>query len=807
MDDPPPVRITVILSVRPVPGNQQAEIVLRDDTGEEIAGPVRVKVYPRQWGRLPRLMQKLQRTSDVDHLSAALFPDDIQRTLIDAVVREVAGRRRRVRVLIRLDVDATLQSIAWEYARFPMWRTDRFLETSEFLLVHDTVAVEHLMTPTNGAAPRTPRAWGDVLVTTATRVTGTLNGTPFSPAADAADGGLISTAVSDSGLRVTAPPEPLTPSDLCKHLSRSPYVWYFGGHHHDGGLVLAEGTSQRPVRMSGAAVVEAATAFGVDLVVLASCGAADTLQSPATLAARLVLAGVPYVVAFRTPVTHTQAQIFAEGFFSALREGHEIAEATAAGNSRRPDGPNAVVFSSLPVGSRYTPRVPAPVTDTGGFDVYRLLASSRSELGRIPVRERFRARLDVWCVRRGPLLAVVAGAGSAAAEGLTAVEHLVPYPAVRRWFTADVAGAPPPSVEALRRRLTDADGWHPELDGDQVGLVLRSRDRSGSDVKSWVDGTRQLLSRAAILVEVDAATRIDGVTEALAVARRLGLPEIFVRPVASDTSRTGRSETGPDVAGQIVQSLRGRWPAAAAGAAAAPRALSLSVDPTAAAVALTEQLNETDCWASGEELILAQIRDLLSELYPAVLEAHAKNRHWPARLASLRVACATDRELDSWIESSEWPEPRRGLLKPDEVVALVLALMRHHTDQRVVQQWLRYTDAPVLKELQSVWANHGRDEATFFHDASIDLALAGVRAGLGVGVRLTDIPNAKVRPGAWVLFARRGVTESDAAWLATLNHEPFRGLFDSAEAEELSAPHQDQLSHLMRALAPDLNTT
>ncbi|MER5977303.1 CHAT domain-containing protein [Streptomyces sp. NPDC001857] len=674
-------------------------------------------------------------------LAKALFPPSTRPRFRAAV--EALGRDRRLRIRLRLPTPTggqpfSLAELPWEAVRVPgpdagpgVWDGwVRDLERSPIpygeLGRDERFTLVREVQPTRADLPGARPMYSRVVIADATGVQGfvhTLSGThtigrPGDRETAAADSGLVASVLERSHLRAEAVPSPASADTIRRWLVAGAGALYFGGHHVEGGLVVADRPgSTEAALLDGGTLTRWLLDFEVPLAVLLACDSAgsaarsDSGTRPLPLAERMARDGVPHVVAVQGTVSHQQAAEFAGSFFASLAAAKDIDVAVSAssrafaGCTSRP-----VLYSGrgrrMSIALDKKPR-PRPSRST---DAHRIAQGSEEPV--LP-DERFRVSLETrWTLftpDAGESCAydVVADpSGGDLVKPLNEWEKMLQRAGLggdrtlrepRHWYTFDhdaQGGRLPNGHDELARALGESYRPRPrERHPDEpphrgVGLVVRKKaDGEGDSDFVWVLQQLPSLDWDLRMIVVQNHGPIDAVRRAAdTVARQLGLPEYLVKAHA-----TG----GHDVRG---------------------------------------------------------------------------GRTGVALLDSLRLAATDDAELDRWLSAAAAGEGRlpvpddfRGLKVPSIVIdAVVLALIRSDAPGRTaaLAAWVNEGPSNPVR-----WAVDAKEHGVTAADLSnADHAIALDRAGL-LPDHFRQFDPEGLQRGSWARLARRQPTEEDAAWL------------------------------------------
>ncbi|MFF3737950.1 CHAT domain-containing protein [Streptomyces sp. NPDC002566] len=728
-------------------------------------------------------------------LGKALFPPSTRPRFRAAV--EARGRDKKLRIRLRLPTPTgeqpfSLAELPWEAVRVPRpdagpgvwdgWVRD--LERSPIPFAElgrdERFTLVREVQPAGRGTTSTSRAYGRVVIADATEVHGrvdTPSGThtvkrPGDREAAATDSGLVRSVLDGSPLKADAVPSPATADTIRRWLVAGAGAFYFGGHHVEGGLVVADRPgSTEAALLDGGTLTQWLLEFQVPLAVLLACDSAgpaaqpDGGTRPLPLAERMARDGVPYVVAVRGTVSHRQAADFAGSFFASLAAEEDIDVALAAsshvftGSTARP-----VLYSGrgrrMSIALDKTPRPTPP----GSTDAHRVAQGSEEPV--LP-DERFRVSVETrWTLftpdEGQPCVYDVLADPSCGdlAEPVNEWEKMLhragrggdrPLREPRHWYTFDhdaQGGRLPNGHDELARALVEPYRPRPrqrhrdEPPHRGIGLVVR-KEAAKATLPGFVRDLRKLpmldWDLRMIVVQLhDPGKCIDTVRRAAdTVARELGLPEYVVKAHAPGGEGVG---------------------------------------------------------------------------------GHDGGRAGAALLDSLCLAATDDAELDRWLSAAAAREGRlhvpgdfRGLKVPSTVIdAVVLALLR--------------ADAPGWKAALAAWANEGPSKPVRW---AMDVAAAATDAEEGrVTLTADDLSDADraialdrarllpalfrqldpegLRPGSWALLARRQPTEEDAEWLWGMVPAPRRLAKLEPDTGDYDYQLEEDLHECRTAFRPEL---
>ncbi|MGW0750222.1 CHAT domain-containing protein [Streptomyces sp. NPDC002587] len=606
-------------------------------------------------------------------------------------------------------------------------------------------------------------------------------------------------------------PPPADPAAIHRDLAGGPLAFHFGGHHVDGGLVVAREPGSRAAHwLDGDTLAAWLVDERVPLAVLMACGSASPApdgegRHEASLAERLARAGVPYVVAVDGNVRDGQAGDFAGRFFEALVKGVDVDLAVLAG---------ARAFAGTDVHPvLFTSRAGAPLRL--GTPAPREASSMSSVAHRVPtdvtdrLDERFRVCLTAeFCLREGAFTSVLADpSGNNLADLLTRTEQdLWRVRAERKepldgerlhWYTYESQrNLPDLNAESLRLTLGPAFDH-----GRPMGLVIR-RPASFPAALDWTGHVRELRRllpglRGVVLQVHDGplpATR----RTARRIAEELGSDEYLVRAPEHPDARD--------------QDLSG------AALAEALKAAGVTVPPGLPdAPAVVSRLNDAGSpWGdvTAEARALRAVRAGRPDLGDELLRAHAADRSDPARWASLWATEGDDAATRAWLRAAHragrlpQPEAFRGVaLTPTMVDTVVLGLLQTglHTGD-AFRAWIEEQNpSDAVTAAVGVAAREGgavraQDLASPEHAVALD------RAGLLSGPDFTELDPRGRQLGSWTLLTRLPLTASRMTWV--LDRSPARrslvGLGGELPGRVTDYDLQDELHDLRRALRQSL---
>ncbi|WP_406064602.1 CHAT domain-containing protein [Streptomyces sp. NBC_01077] len=805
-------------------------------------------------------------------LAKVLFPPPVRHLVADRTAPLGPRRYLRIRLLLP-DVEELgpydLGTLRWEAVRVPSALAGRdawtaWADTLElppdggtplgrhpwFTLVRDVVP-KHPPSPSVGAAP------GLVTVADATSVHGAITtrggraATVPEPAPGAlgdADGRRVEAAVRDSRLTARAVDSPATAEAIRQTLAGGAQVFYFGGHHVAGGLVVGDSPGGGGAAWLDVDVLSAwLRDGGVGLAVLMACdsagpsdtgptGSADSTpvgrpggashgEEPGGSAAeRLVRAGVPHVVAVQGKVSHDQAARFAGRFFTALVGGLDIDLALREGTEAL-EGAAAVPVlyarhdsARLAVGLLPTLR-PAQLAPVA----HRMPIGGGTALT-LP-DERHRVQLDVrWCLAERPVRDVLADPGADdLPTPLTEAEWVLlrargakglPHEDLRRWYVHDVIAGRLPGTEAeLRVAVSPAYTGLPPESHRGVGLVLRCR---AADVPAAgfpgaldrLDGFGWDLRAVVLQVYGEHASEVQEAAEHL--ARTLGRDEYLVRAHRPEGDTPGPSRPSP-LAGLSALGAEDRG---AGRLLEVARAVTDPVMPGPAPAVdvrtVVEDLNSGAVWGdpADERKVLAAVRLWWPSLYGPLLEACSAGRTGPGRAMSLRLAADRDDDLDRWLRAAGGDLPLPWHIGPLDrstpfADSVVLGMVR--TGLRgngAFEEWLDEASGAVSAAVALL----ERPESPFGGpDMELpEVAVALDRAGVLAAAHLKDLDPGGRWPGSWALLARRPLTMETAGWLYGLDEGQRRALGIAPASDRFDLVFEDQLVAIREAFTPPL---
>ncbi|MEU6420480.1 CHAT domain-containing protein [Streptomyces spiralis] len=615
----------------------------------------------------------------------------------------------------------------------------------------------------------------------------------------------------------TRPVEP-APADVeavHRALAGGPLAFYFGGHHVDGGLVVARQPESTDAHwLDGDTLAAWLVRERVPLAVLMACDSAspaagDEGLHEAGLAERLALAGVPYVVAVDGKVRDGQAADFADRFFTSLVRGHDVDLAVLegagafAGSDARP-----VLFTSR-AGAALRLGTPAP----------REASSMPSVAHRVPAAvvdrldERFRVCLKAeFCLREAPFTAVLADpSGDDLADLLNRTEQDLWRTRAEReelsdgerlhWYTYNSPrNLPDLTAESLHLALFP--GYRP---GRPLGLVVRRPASFPTKRMDWTGNERELRrllpGLRGVVFQVHGEPLPAARHTAREIARGLGAEEYLVRAPEHPDARA--PERFGAALGEALESCRATLPA------------GLS-DASAVVGHLNDAGSAWDDLPGGEAGVLRAVRAAQPDIGDELLDAHAVGRSDPARWASLWATEGDDAATRRWLRAAHRagrlppPEAFRGVvLTPTMVDTVVLGLLHTglHTDD-VFRAWLeeqRPSDAVVAAAEVAARGEHAvraEDLASPEHAVALD------RAGLLSGSDFTVLDPRGQRLGSWTLLTRLPLTTSRMAWV--LDRSPARrSLVGLGSGRPSGVPDYellDELHDFRQALRPSLFT-
>ncbi|MFD9127452.1 CHAT domain-containing protein, partial [Kitasatospora sp. NPDC059571] len=427
---------------------------------------------------------------------------------------------------------------------------------------HPRFTLVREVAPDGPAPPAAPAATGRVVIANATAVRGPIR-TPAERTVEAPGAGAIGDAdvrsvEAGGGRSRRAPagvPAPATADGILGSLPGA-LALYFGGHHVDGGLVVAAAPgTDRADWLDGDRLAGQLVDARVQLAVLMACdSAAAAGRDQRSLAEHLARAGVPYVLAVHGRVHDGQSADFAGGFFTAVEEGVEVDRALRRA-SRAFAGSEAVpvLYTSRPEADLHIERRPETAPSVLSGVAHRIpVGPSGGGAGAWP-DERYRLHLETaLCLAGDGGPEVLADpAGDDLVEPLGAAEHLLQSrrPSVdgRRWFAYESEGAQPPATaSALFGKLSPR--YRPRSGAAEAdrgtGLVVRRRASlpTALDWPAYLAGLRACLpGLQAVVVQVHGEDPRAVVLAAERIADRLGRAEYLSRPAPPRPAAPPRS--------------------------------------------------------------------------------------------------------------------------------------------------------------------------------------------------------------------------------------------------------------------------
>jgi hypothetical protein len=620
-----------------------------------------------------------------------------------------------------------------------------------------------------------------------------------------------------------------TETALREALGGEAFAFVFGGHHVDGGIVLAQpDDATRGVLLAADDLGRQLMAAGVVIAVLVACagaapggGRGRAAVDPST-AQRLVAAGVPFVIAMRDDVVDGVARQFVFAFFRLLGQRRPLDQALSQAAREAEAGTQAICSAQLYTSwlhEVYDLADPPAPSSIAGLAAYQVPAGWRPALGPCPVTDDHRVDLGTQlCLDRRPRTAVVCGPpGRSLADALNdierqsvrlalhelrAVAQVVVPP--RRWVEIEAKGEPPLGPDDLRRRLpTDA------FDGTR-GYVLRRLDPA--DAGRWHGRLRAAAPGCAIVVAVEAPQAMDAIALAAEIGDALGAKDtrvdVMTRVRPGDEAGSGelRAPIGTDeavLAGlEALVAVERRRRGLDAGASPVPvPPLPRDLDPALVAAAIVRARNAAapEGGPAVEAATIVEVRDWAPWYYRPLLARHAAERTGPARYASLSAAAAFDADVDAWLDAA--PPPRNpgdvplALRDARLLSAVLLGSRRRGRPLDDEQAWLAYAEGSAAA-VAVARPGAGPPSAVAELVASVDVAVAASRAGLTDDLRAPDLPTPAGSRGWWALVGRSALVEDTARWLGGLP------LAARATAGLLGA--DETFDHVLAELAADM---
>ncbi|MDF9811473.1 CHAT domain-containing protein [Streptomyces sp. SPB162] len=797
-------------------------------------------------------------------LGKVLLPPDVRRRILAELQALNDGDRLRIRVRLprpSAERGFSLGALPWERVRVPeadvhqrppAWRAWAAGEDDpqpyrelrfdpRFSVVREVAGSTTAHAPADGG--------GGAVIADATAVHGDII-TPRGvesvpePAAGSTsdrDGRQVAAALRGSPFESRSVAAPATAKAIRSALPDAA-LFYFGGHHLDDGLVVASAPGESRGELLDAATLSGwLTGYGVRIAVLMACDAASaSVAAPASgsaskrsnlsLAERLAIDGVPYVVAVHGTVSDGASVRFAGRFFHALLQWRDIdvAVAEAATGMNEP--------TALPVlytGRRSTTlrlrelRPPRRAVLPSVAHRMALPPAGSRDLG--TADERFRVHLETrWCLQAGPLVDVLADPSG---DDLVTLLERAEFdlkggdkerPDRRRWYEVEAERLHEPGA---RRELlsalssddaaSDDEASEAHLPGRGSGLVVRRRVHAYSPLLDWpscLAGLRRLVpDLRAVVFQVHGEDAENVHHAAVEIAGDLRCDEYLIRlpPLRARLGAAPRAGSHAlTAAAHVLEEVR-KEPAPFSGGPTLP------ID----AVAVVDDLNVGDGWGDwrAELDVLRSVAARWPAVFPALMEAHAARRTGVGRYASLLLAASRDDELGRWLRAaarrlpcpSDFPRVR----VPESVAdAVVLGLLR---ERDPAEARFGGADLPIeLEEWQAKGVSAAVDAAVRVAERSTPLTLLDLgtpedavaldRAGLLASTDLWALdPKGRSR-GRWTLLTRRPLTKDVVAWLVDLSEARRRMVGLAPDAVVPDARLEGDMAEYRDALRPPL---
>ncbi|MEV5400769.1 CHAT domain-containing protein [Streptomyces cellulosae] len=616
---------------------------------------------------------------------------------------------------------------------------------------------------------------------------------------------------------------PLTTSALCSALRAPVWCFAFQGHGLRDGLVLAGPDGISPEFLGAGDLAEALTRAGAAVTLLLACETAAPGHGSmdANLAESLVRAGVPYVIAMRTPIKNIDANRMAGDFFDEFARSGSVDLAVIRIREMAADGewlPSVYVAAEAP---RHFPLRARDLSERElqGLAAYHVPLDWRPGEVRPLVGDAHPARIDVlWGLDRGPLRGVLVApepdADIMLARLLRHVEEYVLWDGqdyvlkdelpTRRWFPVRHDWEDPPEDPySLMHLLKDHRelAWYLEEGpgapnagspgyGRRVGLVLPYELTGGvrepEEVAAFSRRFAVAFPGAALIVCVK------------------GLP------------------SGADRLSRLVGDLARAWPTLAWLSRTVPGRLP----PGAAAWAGGTSWHGDGAftrgdWRAASTALLARAAALPRHDFEQLLVRAARDEDLAIRAAALVVASSRYAELDvlcnAWARDEWPPDPGRLGLREhgDAIVCGLLRGCREPAEAAaVLRNWERFVSDEVAGAAGHL-ATTGPGAC-----AAADLAyLAGcrtaadvtaaLRAGIGAELSLRsllDPPSDRLplplrSPVVWALLARSPLSRETAGLLRTWT-PALRRVLGFASDRESDPEVREALEPLHRILHP-----
>lgn len=323
-------------------GEHDVEVRVTSSEGETTT-PVRVPLSEVTHAELRTLVARLEskRLNQDELLTLGqilgryLLPADVRLLFLRGLERSNDSTGVRLRIVCH---DRELAALPWEFTY--VRRSTEYARLAPFLALDRRVSLVRHEPQGNPLPTVRPLVDGQlqVVLAAARELPGQ------EPLSDDDDFGAIRQAFADSvrdvSVQLTELPEPITEASLREALQHPTDILQFVGHGSDPnkgqeGLLISDGAGGSAV-LSPESLAEILRSSDVRIAVLCSCysGRRSEHQEWSGVAASIVRAGVPAVVAMQHAIESSHALVFERGFYSAIAAGLTLDEAVALGRRK-----------------------------------------------------------------------------------------------------------------------------------------------------------------------------------------------------------------------------------------------------------------------------------------------------------------------------------------------------------------------------------------------------------------------------------------------------------------------------------------
>ncbi|MBJ7336056.1 CHAT domain-containing protein [Mycolicibacterium sp.] len=797
----------------------------------------------------------LRETADPRIGARSVFLERLHEILALEVVRQRLGAMlgenaedpasARLRLALTSSDDPELVALPWELARLPNWNGMGFDhdDSPGLLGRHPQISVLRYVPTVHQPGPY---RWGPIVAAIGSGVGGALRLAPGETRfvqPSARKGGeeeLLREALGNYAGDLTWCGEPATNDSVKRALSTPAFGFYFGGHHVDGGVIVAEDDGS-PFWLSAEELAMRLVAASITLAILVACRSAEspgasTSDDPivGSTAQRLVEAGVPFVVAIRNEIAEGSSRRFIYRLLQELTRGTPLdramtSAATTAESAAEPCA--AVLFTSQISGSYAIVRPPA-LRVPKSLRAYRVPLGWNPLAGPCPIGDRTACDLGPWlCLDRGGFTALVAsGRAMSLAEELDAVER---GPIADGNFTGGRADRDrqPRRWRTVQISVTERELKLLSSPFEALGIVVVvpvtrfNSTSTGGDILDVYRHVRLAQPDPAVVIHLQADNVLDAIVSSSVLGAKLSLEspvEVLAWTRPGDWPPTAAGLIPRDEPENVARRLMSTV-AHAQEERALPRhsfavggaPLPADSDVRAVSASVVAALESRPIWGDPyeEAEAIRLIRDFAPEYYRPLITAHAAGRTDQYKWASFYVAAAFDEDVDVWIDAAGGigspqtaPRAMQGSMLTE---AGVFGLLRRRASVDELAPWMESSRnrcaAAYSVALRAT--SYNRDAGTsaeFLQSAIAEVGIAAQRAQLA-NLAMDTVPQPLRSIAWWAALGRSPLRETPVSVLAA-GGPAVRAVVDSGvDLGDLDPAIADQVLELRAAMKPPLS--